>query len=181
MRGVATLMLAGAASFLVACASVDVSSSEALGATAKQLDVDPASIVLQTPARFAVATPGDAYADFTFGLYAQTKTEVDLFEYDSATKGFLKVRAIPLHDIQSVSVATWGMFGHIHQLQLKFADKVVVLNCSNSSDATGGYSEKTQPVIDRLVEAGVSRGEGVQRIMPEELRYYSPPLPILKK
>jgi hypothetical protein len=177
----AALMLVSAVSFLVGCTSVDVSPSEALGTTAKQLGIDPISIVLQTPARFAVATPGDRYADFKLGLYTQTKTEVDLFEYNSAARTFSRVQTVPLKDIRSVSIATWGMFGQIHQVQLAVADKVVVLNCNNSSDAVGGSGEKTQPVIDRLVAAGVSRGGSAARVLPGELQYYSTPVPILKK
>jgi len=187
MRVAAAFVLCSTAGLFLGCTSVDISPTETREITAKQLGIDPSSLVVQTPARFAVMTARARYADFTSGVYTQTRTEIVLLGYDSAAKTFSRDYSIGLRDIQSLSVLTTGMFSHIQQVQIALTDKIVVLDYTNDPNADGGYRESTKPVIDGLMAAGVTHRESASLarpdlwVIPSELQYYSAPIPIIKK
>lgn len=156
MRRTVAFVLTGATSFIAGCASIDASPAETLQITARQLGIDASSIVIQTPVRFAQTRPGERYAHLASGVYTQTRTGIELLEYDSKSKTFSKARTVNLHEIRSVRVLSAGLWSQDQQVQLTLADTILVLDCTNDPNADSGGTEKTKLVVDGLTQAGVA-------------------------
>ncbi len=169
---------------LVGCATVDLAPAETREISARQLGIDPSSIVVQTPARFALITAGAQYPDFTSGVYTQTKATIELSTYESKEKTFSRVRSVDLREVKRFMIISIGLF-HIQQLQLVVGDKLLVLDCTNDPNSDGGGSEKTKPVIDGLIAAGIAHDDVTSLtrsalwVMPSEMKFMT--VPIIRK
>jgi hypothetical protein len=173
-----TLLALTVVTTLIGCTTVDVSPTDARQATARQLGIDASAIVQQAPARFAQATPGARYANFQFGLYTQTATDIVLFTYSAQSKSFAPVTTIPIKRIQFVAIESWGAFNHAKQLQVVHDGVLLAVNFNNSSDALAGPIEATKPPFDSLVAAGAREGVPNGRVLPSEVRNMVVPLPM---
>ena len=161
---------------LSACATVDVSPTNALSATASQLGIEQSEIVYQSPARFAFASPGDRFARFQLGLYSQTKDAVVLFSFDPSTKAFKQVASVPLANIRQAAIESWGMFNHLKQLQLAVNGSLIAVNFNNSSDAMAGTLETTEPAYKSLLAKSIAAGPSYGRVLPSEIKDFSVPI-----
>lgn len=176
MKKLFTIFAVSAVCFSVSsCATIDASSS-ALQATATQYAIPLTEIIHQKPARFAATVPGSRYARFQLGIYIQTTSQLILLSYSNDTKEFTKVLSLPIVEINSASIESWGMFNHLKQLQLTSRDTLIAVNFSNSSDAMAGSIESTKPAYDLLIQAGIQQGTPQGRVLPQEVRNYVTPI-----
>lgn len=152
---------------LAACTTVNVSPADATKTTAAQLSIDPSQIVYQHVGRFGSLAAGNARADFHLGWYVQTQDAVVLFEY-SGNKAFTQIMSLPISEIDHIAIASTGMFNHLKQFQIFSRNMVIGINFTNSSDATSGSNEDTQPAYDALLKSGARVGEPVHIIIPSD-------------
>ena len=161
--------LVSVAVMLCSCTTVDISPSDARATIASQLSVDPETIVLQKPARFGVAAPGERFVPFQLGVYAQTKTGIALFHYNAKTGSLINVARYSVGDLDQVAIESWGLFNQWKEMQVFTGGRVIAIIFSKRSDAIASTIEETQPPFDALVLAGVKSGSAIGRIDPEEI------------
>jgi hypothetical protein len=93
---------------------------------------------------------------FADGVMVVTKQEVRLYRRATGSEALTRDIDAPFDEISSGSVASWGMFKHIHQLQLRrLADTLAIYLLTGD----------TQDLHAKLLEAGVKSGVPIGRVV----------------
>jgi hypothetical protein len=93
---------------------------------------------------------------FADGVMVVTKREVRLYRRASGSEALARDIDARLDEISGASVASWGMFKHIHQLQLRRGQDTLAIYL-----LTGD----TQDLHAKLLQAGVKNGTPIGRVV----------------
>lgn len=93
---------------------------------------------------------------FSDGVMVVTKREVRLYRRASGSETLIRDIDAPFDAISSVSVATWGMFKHIHQLQLRRRTDTLAIYLLVGD---------THELHAKLLESGVKNGVPIGRVV----------------
>ncbi len=174
------LLLISFAVLLTSCSSVPTSKFQMPIQLAEAAAVPVSAIQYSDVVRFSDSSNRERFVQFKQGAYAQTRSQIILFQYDKSKNSFREEKSIPLAEVRSVAVATRGAFQHLKQLQIEYKQGFIALNFSNYSDAEAGYAADTDPAILALEKVGLKVNQTDFWFIPEELRGFRFPIPAPK-
>ena len=178
LRLLASVVLAIA---LAACQSATVDPAQVRASMLRDLGIDPATVVHQEQARYAIGSGAARPTAFKSGLYVQTATELYLLRSKDDGKALERDLSFPLEKLQYATLETWS-FTHLKQLQLGSPSGLVVVNFHNTPDAMAGDGDKADSAYAALRKANVRSGAPSGRVWPEQaVKPYSEVYPVTVK
>jgi hypothetical protein len=166
---------------LAACQSAPVDPGQTRANMLRDLGIDPATVVHQDQARYAIGSGAAGPAAFKSGLYVQTATELHLLRSKDGGKALERDLSFPLTKLQYATLETWS-FTHLKQLQLGSPSGMIVVNFHDTPDAMAGDGDKADSAYAALQKANVRSGSPSGRVWPEQaVKPYSEVYPVTVK
>ena len=166
---------------LAACQSAPVDPAQVRANMLNDLGIDPATVVHQDHARYAIGSGTVRPVAFSSGLYVQTATELHLLRNKDGGKALERDLSFPLAKLQYATLETWS-FTHLKQLQLGSPSGMIVVNFHETPDAMAGDGDKADSAYAALQKSNVRSGPPSGRVWPEQaVKPYTEVYPVTVK
>lgn len=149
------------------CVPRDYDKSALSGRLASESKIRPDDLLLDIPTEYALVTSRKVYdpmsfrcyhkAPFVAGVLVVARRDLVLYRFGDDGTTLVKEIHASLREIDSFAVATWGMFKHIHQLQVQGQWGTVAF--------AFGRSGALPQVRETLIEIGVKEGTPIGRVV----------------